>query len=150
MAGSFTNLIYHIIFSTKNRKGLIDDSFSQELYKYIGGIIRGEGGVLLGIGGTANHVHVVAKVKPVTSISDLIRKVKSKSSKWLHENPKCRVPFKWQNGYGAFSVSESRFSDVKQYVKNQFEHHRERTFKEEFLTFLHKHNIDYDERYIWE
>lgn len=150
MAGTFTNLIYHLIFSTKNRRGIIDEDLYDDLYRYIGGIIRGEGGVLLAAGGTPNHIHLVARFKPTTSVSEMLRKIKGNASKWLGDNPRCRVPFAWQNGFGAFSVSGSQLSDVLAYVQDQAEHHRECTFKEEFVAFLEKHKIEYDNRYIWE
>ena len=113
MAGTYTNLLYHIIFSTKNRENTVDNAIRLEMYRYQGGIVRGEDGVLLEIGGTANHLHLLAKIKPVIAISDLLRILKAHSSKWLHEKSAHNQHFKWQDGYGAFSVSESQLKTVK-------------------------------------
>ena len=150
MAGTYTNLLYHIIFSTKHRENLIDDTLKSELYKYIGGIIRGEGGVLMEIGGMPDHLHLTARFKPAISVSDMLQKIKGNSSKWVNERPDRRTRFGWQDGYGAFSVSESQLPKANDYIRQQAEHHRHKTFKEEFLEFLERHGVEYDERYLWD
>jgi len=150
MAGTYTNLLYHLIFSTKNREKFIHEPLKTELYKYIGGIIRGEGGVLIEIGGMPEHLHLTAKFKPSVSVSDMLQKIKGNSSKWVNERPDRRARCGWQDGYGASSVSESQLSKANDYIRQQEEHHRRKTFKEEFIEFLERHGVEYDERYIWD
>jgi putative transposase len=149
MPSSFTNLLFHIIFSTKNREPLIRESFRDELEKYIAGIIRNEEGTLLDIGGMPDHLHIIAKFKPDRSVADMVRVIKANSSKWLNERHGDAGRFAWQSGYGAFSVSQSQIGALRAYVQNQEAHHRTRSFQDEFRDFLNKHEIEYDERYIW-
>jgi putative transposase len=120
------------------------------LYKYIGGIIRAEGGILLEIDGIEDHVHILAKLKPSLAVSEMLNKIKSNSSKWVNENPKSARRFGWQEGYAAFSVSESQASNVRDYIRNQREHHQRISFQEEFIAILEKHGVTYDPRYIWD
>jgi len=148
VSGTYTNLLNHIVFSTKERAPLIDASLRDELHKYVGGIIRGQRSEPIEIGGMPDHLHVVAKFHPEMSVSAMVRLIKSNSSKWVNERPK-KGRFSWQTGYGAFSVSESQLPVVQSYVKNQESHHRKRTFQEEFQTLLDKHGINYEERYLW-
>ena len=150
MAGTYTNLLCHIIFSTKDREPRIESKLAPDLYAYIGGTVRNEGGRLIEAGGTTDHVHLLALLPPAVSVSDMLRKIKANSSNWMNEDNQQAPPFAWQAGYGAFAVSESAKNDVIAYIANQDEHHRHRSFKEEFLDFLRKHNVEYDERYIWE
>jgi REP element-mobilizing transposase RayT len=150
MAGTFTNLLCHIIFSTKERRPYIKPEFEEELYKYIAGIVRGEGGIALIIGGVEDHLHLLVKLKPYPSISDMLQKIKGNSSRWINEEQKLAGKFHWQDGYAAFTVSESAAPDVTDYIANQKEHHRKVDFKTELLLFLKRHNIEYDERYIWD
>jgi putative transposase len=149
MPASFTNLLFHIIFSTKNREPLIRESFRDELEKYITGIIRNEEGTLLGIGGMPDHLHIIAKFKPDRSVADMVRVIKANSSKWLNERHGDAGRFASQSGYGAFSVSQSQIGALRAYVQNQEAHHRTRSFQDEFRDFLNKHEITYNERYIW-
>jgi putative transposase len=150
MAQSLTNLLYHLVFSTKHRQPLIVPNLRPELYKYLGGIIRGEGGILLEIGGMPDHVHLVAKLKADVSVADMLRRIKANSSKWVNQQRKQRQRFSWQAGYGAFTVSQSQLTAVGKYVHTQEEHHRKKSFQEEFLQLLKKHHIEYDERYLWD
>ena len=151
MPGTFTNLLYHLVFSTKERLPLIGESFQEELYKYMGGIIRGEGGVLLEIGGIADHVHLLAKLKPTIAVSDMLRLLKANSSKWINDEQKVKQrKFGWQDGYAAFTVSESQAPRVVRYIRSQEAHHRKLDFKEELIALLKKHRIEYDERYLWD
>jgi REP element-mobilizing transposase RayT len=147
MPSTYTNLVYHIVFSTKNRQPLITDEFKEELYRYIGGIIRAEGGVQIEIGGVADHVHILAKFKPSIAVSDMLRLIKANSSKWANEG-KSKQHFAWQEGFSAFSVSESQFDLVRRYIRNQEEHHRGQSFQEELVALLEKHGVDYDSRYL--
>ncbi len=150
MAGTFTKLLYHVVFSTKDRETLIGADLRPELYKYIGGIIRGERGTLLEIGGMADHIHVVARFRADVSVAEMARLIKCNSSKWANERPDRRFRFEWQSGYGAFTVSESQLESVRHYVQGQEDHHQKRTFKEEFVAMLTKHGIAYEERHLWD
>jgi putative transposase len=149
MATTFTNLLYHLVFSTKDRQLLLTPELLVEVCGYMGGIVREHDGVLLDAGGMADHVHLVIKLKPDVSISELMRLVKANSSKWINERPGAQPRFEWQAGYGAFSVSESQLAVVRNYVRHQEEHHRRRSFQEEFLEMLRRHGISFDERYVW-
>ena len=120
-----------------------------DLYKYIGGIVRGEGGTLLEIGGMADHVHLVVRFKAEPSVATMVKIVKSKSSKWLNEQPKRPGRFEWQRGYAAFTVSASQLESVRTYVRNQEQHHRRKTFQDELRLLLEKHGVEYDEQYLW-
>jgi putative transposase len=148
MAQTFTNLLSHLIFSTKDRMPLILPEFRPHLHAYLGGIIRELGGCARIINGTVDHVHILAGLPPTLSTAEVLRVIKTNSSRWVRQR-KARI-FRWQAGYGAFSVSESKAAEVIRYIANQEQHHRKRTFQEEFLAFLKKHNIECDERYIWE
>lgn len=148
MATTFSNLLYHIVYSTKNRIPLIHDGLREPLYEYIGGIIRGEGGILLEIGGVPDHVHILAKFKTDIAVSMMLQKIKGKSSKWVNDLPDRREYFDWQDGYAAFSVSESLVPTVRRYLRNQEEHHKKVSFKDELIALLKKHRIPYDERYL--
>lgn len=150
MPSTYTNLLYHVVFSTKQRLPLITGNLQEELYSYIGGIIRGEGGTQLEIGGTNDHVHILAKFKPAVSVSTMLAKVKANSSKWANEEKMRMRKFGWQEGYATFSVSESQVPAVRQYIQNQEEHHQTQTFQEELIALLDRHGIEYDQRYLWD
>jgi len=150
MGSTLTNLLYHIVFSTKLRQALLTPELRAELYPYIGGVIRGEKGTLIKIGGTQDHVHLLAVFHPSISVSDMLRRIKANSSKWVNDQQKMRMHFSWQRGYGAFSVSESAVNGVSGYIDGQEAHHKKMSFQDEFLLLLKKHNIPYDERYIWD
>ena len=147
---SFTKLTYHVIFSTKYRAPLLADAFRDRLYEYIGGTVRGLKGHLIEIGGVEDHVHLLANFSPTTAISDIIRDVKANSSRWLNELGQFPSQFEWQKGYAAFTVSYSHRDAVRAYVQNQQEHHRTRTFVEEYIEFLKRHDIEFEERYLFE
>jgi REP element-mobilizing transposase RayT len=149
MSRTFTNLLTHIVFSTKDREPLIVPELKPELYAYLGGLTRELKGKAYGINGAADHIHMLLSLPPVVSVSDALRFLKSNSSGWVHDKWPRRRSFAWQLGYGAFSVSKSNVPDVLKYIGSQEAHHRRITFKEEFIDLLRKHEIDYDERYIW-
>ena len=150
MAGTYTKLYYHIVFSTKNRQPFISPAIEDELYKYICGIIRNFGGSGIEINGAADHIHILAIIPPKLSLSETLRTIKANSSKWLHETkPEC-AEFAWQDGYAAFTVSASQVEGVRQYIRDQKKHHRERDYKAELLALLEKHGVEYDERYLWD
>jgi putative transposase len=146
---TYMNLLYHIVFSTKERAPLITEDLKEELYSYIGGIIRAEGGVQLEIGGMPDNIHILAKLKPSLAVSDNLRLIKANSSKWTNEG-KSKSRFAWQEGFAAFSVSESQADPVTQYIRNQEEHHRRQSYQEEFISLLERHGVEYDPRYLWD
>jgi REP element-mobilizing transposase RayT len=148
MSHTFTNLLTHVIFSTKDREPLISAALHDDLLAYLGGIVRELGGVLRAANARPDHVHLLCSLPPTVGTADALRVVKTNSSRWVHRSR--RLPgFDWQTGYGAFSVSQSLASDVVRYIGNQEKHHRGVTFQEELIAFLTKHGIAYDERYIW-
>ena len=149
MPRSYTNLIYHIVFSTKNRAPLITPEREARLYEYIGGIIRGLSGILLCINGVEDHVHLLIKLRPDKSVSDILRDLKSNSSGWMHDVFPDAADFSWQNGYGAFSVSESQIAKVANYISKQKEHHRMESFEDEFMSMLRKNGIEFERKYLW-
>jgi putative transposase len=147
MSRTFTNLLTHVIFSTKHREPLIRAEIKSELFAYLGGLTRELRGKAYGINGTNDHVHMLITLPPNVSTSDALRFIKANSSGWVSD--KWKKAFAWQLGYGAFTVSKSNVPEVLRYIANQENHHRRITFKNEFVDFLRTHDIDYDERYIW-
>ena len=150
MPTTYTNLLYHIVFSTKQRVPLISDEWKEELYRYIGSIIRAEGGVQIEIGGVNDHVHILVKLKPSVSVSEVLNKIKTNSSKWLNDHKMGMRKFGWQEGYAAFSVSESQVPKLVAYIRNQVEHHRNQAFQEELVELLNRHGVEYDPKYLWD
>jgi REP element-mobilizing transposase RayT len=150
MPQSLISFNAHIVFSTKHREPFIDAALAPRLHAYMGGIVRNTGSVLLSIGGVEDHVHMLVSLGRQSCIADLVRDVKSNSSSWVHDTFPERAMFGWQIGYGGFSVSKSVIPRVNQYIATQFEHHRRETFKEEYLRFLREHELEYDERYLWD
>jgi putative transposase len=149
MPSSFTSLQYHLIFSAKDRLSIITPEMEPRLYEYIGGILRAKGGVLTAAGGMPDHVHLLAGIDKQESIADALRDIKANSSRWVHETFPDKKDFAWQDGYGAFSVSFSDADAVKKYIGGQREHHKKISFQDEFMAFLKRHRIDFDERYVW-
>jgi putative transposase len=150
MPQSFVSLHHHLVFSTKNRALLIDDNLQPRLFEYMGGIARDLNTVLVTAGGIEDHVHLLVSIRQDIAIADLMRILKAGSSKWIHETFSQKRDFAWQAGYGAFAVSFSQVPAVKQYLATQREHHRQQSFQEEFITMLDKHEISYNEKYLWE
>jgi REP element-mobilizing transposase RayT len=148
MSDSYTNLLYHIVFSTKDRRPLITAERELRLYDYIGGSIRGMGGISLELNGAEDHVHILAKLRPDRALSDVLRDLKANATGWMHEVFPTLKQFAWQRGYGAFTVSHSNVDEVRQYIARQKEHHRKTSFREEFIDFLKANGISYDERFI--
>jgi len=148
MSQSYTNLIYDIVFSTKNRESLITDEIKPRLYEYIGGILRNKDGIALAIGGMNDHIHVLAKLHPDVSLSNLLRDLKANSSGWMHKIFPEMKDFSWQRGYGAFTVSVSQIEVVQQYIGNQEKHHAKFSFRDEFIKLLRVNQIEFDERYV--
>jgi putative transposase len=149
MPQSFTNLIYHIVFSTKNRQMLINNDIKPRLYDYIGGTIRKQSGIALAINGMEDHIHVLAKLRPDKAVSAVLRDLKANSSGWMHEVFPTLKDFSWQKGYGAFTVSASQIEKVKVYIANQEKHHRKiGSFRDEFIALLKANEIEFDEKYL--
>ena len=149
MANTFTCLHYHIVFSTKHREPWLQPDAQERIWAYLGGIARQNDLTALLIGGFDDHVHILLGLPPVIAVSEAIKQIKGGSSGWIKENiPGCRG-FAWQDGYGAFTVSKLQEDDVKEYIRTQREHHRVKTFQEEYRGLLDRHEIKYDERYLW-
>lgn len=150
MANTYTCLHYHIIFSTKRRERWLFPDIEQRVWAYLGGIAHENKITPLKIGGIEDHVHLVLGIHPSVSVSQTLKTLKTGSSGWIHDTfPKMRE-FGWQDGYAAFSVSKSQLLEIIAYVENQREHHRTKTFQEEYLAFLRKHEIEFDERYVFD
>ncbi|MBN2447095.1 MAG: IS200/IS605 family transposase [Phycisphaerae bacterium] len=150
MAGTFSQLLLHIVFSTEGRSPWIKGEISERLYSYIGGIVRVEGGVLYDVGGSVDHVHLYVRWRPSASVSDLVRTIKMRSSKWIHETFPGARAFAWQEGYSVFSVSKSQEAAVKRYIANQQQHHKKEDFSGELLRILKAHQVEVDERYVFD
>ena len=150
MPHTYTNLLTHVIFSTKDRRPDLHDDIRPRVFAYMGGIVRELRGTALAINGPADHVHTLLALPANVALSDAIRVVKTNSSRWVHEQWPQRRSFAWQSGYGAFSVSRSNVEEVERYIASQEEHHRTVSFQDEFLVFLKRHGVAYDPRYVWE
>jgi len=149
MANTYSSLHYHLVFSTKNRVPYLTHDIEQRVWAYIGGVARKHKMTALQVGGFDDHIHALVMAPPILSPSQIAQCLKGDSSKWIHETfPELR-DFAWQEGYGAFTVSKSNLESVVSYIQKQREHHRQRSFQEEYLDFLQKHGIEYDERYVW-
>lgn len=150
MPGTYSQILFHVVFSTKGRAAFIKPELQPRLYDYIGGIIRAEKGTLYAVGGMPDHVHLLVRWRTDGTIADLMRTVKSRSSLWVHQTFPALSAFAWQEGYAAFSVSKSGEADVKAYIENQVEHHQERDFQAELLALLHAHGVSFDPRYVFD
>jgi putative transposase len=149
MAHSYISAVYHCVFSTKERRKTITEELQERLWPYMGGITRENQMRALAIGGVEDHVHLLLSIPSTLSIAKAMQLIKGGSSKWVHDTFPDHNNFEWQEGYGAFTVGISQVPDTKNYIANQREHHRTKTFQEEFIAFLEKHGIEYDPRYIW-
>ena len=150
MANTYSNLFYHIVFSTKGRNDWLSQGIEERVWAYIGGIARNHGLTALQVGGIENHIHALLMAKPIHSPSQIAQWLTGDSSKWIHETFDEVKMFAWQDGYGAFSVSKSNVPDVIEYIKNQREHHAKQTFEDEYRSMLKLHGVDYDERYLFD
>lgn len=142
------NILLHFIFSTVARRPLIKPEFRDDLFAYLGGIVREMNAMALIVNGTTDHVHMLIRVRPIHSAAEIARVVKANSSRWVRE--KHSADFAWQTGYGVFSVSESNADATMAYIAGQEQHHRKRSFQEEFVVFLQRNRVEYDPRYIWD
>jgi REP element-mobilizing transposase RayT len=150
MPNTYTQIYIQIVFAVRNRQALIQASWEEELYKYITGIVQNKGQKMLAINGTSNHIHFFIGLKPSCCLSDLIREIKKSSNKFIKEKKFTNCKFQWQLGFGAFSYGHSQLSDVIQYIEKQKEHHRKRTFKEEYLNLLKAFEIEFKKDYLFE
>lgn len=146
---TFSQIYIQVVFAVKNRKALIDISWEERLYQYITGIIQNKGQKVIAINGMPDHIHIFIGLKPICCLSDLVREIKKSSSNFIKENKLSLFAFNWQEGYGAFSYSHSHIDNVFKYVMNQKEHHKKITFKDEYIDFLNKFEIEYDEKYLF-
>lgn len=147
MPSTWSQVLLHIVFSTKDRAPWIEARGADDLYGFIGGIVRDEGGTLLAIGGMPDHIHMLVRWGTDKSISELVRNVKTRSSRWMHRSRGVK-PFAWQVGYGVFSVSQSQAGVVKAYIKHQPTHHAKRSFRQELVALLKVHEVEYEEKYL--
>jgi putative transposase len=151
MPQSLAHLYVHIIFSTKHRQPFINERIEPQLYAYIAKILYDEcHSPAVIIGGDKDHIHILLALSRVWSIANIIELIKKRSSKWIKTKGDDLSAFQWQTGYGCFSVSRSGVPAVEKYIRGQKEHHRKQTYKDEFVQFLDKHDIEYDERYVWD
>jgi putative transposase len=148
MANTFTQLYVHCIFSVQGKTNLISKKWKEDLYKYITGIVTNKNQKLMVINGVPDHVHLLIGVKPDCNLSDLVRDIKANSSKWINHNKFVLGKFEWQLGFGAFSVSQSGLDNVVKYILNQEEHHKIKTFREEYIEFLKAYEIDFKTEYL--
>ena len=149
MANTYTQIYIQTVFAVENRISLIKEQWREELHKYITGIVQNNKHKLIAINSMPDHVHTFIGTKPIQSVSDLLQDIKGCSSTWINEKRFVHGHFNWQSGYGAFSYSHSQIDTVVKYIQNQQEHHEKKTFRQEYIEFLEKFNVDYDERYIF-
>jgi REP element-mobilizing transposase RayT len=148
MSNTYTQIHIQIIFAVQYRAAKIDQIWKNELYKYISGIVLAQKHKLIIINGTSDHVHILIGYRPHQSLSDLVQDIKGSSSKWISDKKLTAIKFNWQKGYAAFSYSQSHLTKVINYIKNQEQHHKKKTFIDEYKEFLKAFNVEYDERYI--
>ena len=150
MANTYTSLHYHLIFSTKGRERFLKEAIEARVWSYLGGIAKEHKLHPKLIGGFDDHVHMLIGIPPVLSVSDAVKQIKGGSSSWIKETySECRA-FAWQDGYAAFTVSKSNVPQVEEYIRSQRDHHQSRSFMEEYKAFLEKHDVEYDERYVFD
>jgi len=150
MPGTFHQIYIQIVFAVKGRENLISNNWKTELYKYTAGIVKGKGQKSIIVNGMADHIHAFVGLRPVMSISDLVRDMKNNSSNFINDQKLVKGKFEWQEGYGAFSYSHSHIGKVYDYILNQEQHHKKKTFKQEYLQFLKKFEVEYNEKYLFE
>lgn len=150
MANTYTQLYFHVVFAVKGRLNIIAEEWKEDLYKYISGVVTNKNQKLMVINGRPDHIHLLVGMKPDYKLSDLIRDVKANSSRFINEQKWVSGKFEWQEGFGAFTLGHSQIDVIVKYIKNQEEHHRARTFQEEYIEFLKKYEIEYKPEYIFE
>jgi len=150
MPGTFTQLYVQVIFAVKGRENLIAGSWKTELHKYIAGIIKGKNQKSIIVNGMPDHIHAFIGLTPAMAIADLVRDIKNNASNFVNDHKFVKGKFSWQAGYGAFSYSHSHIGKVYNYILNQEKHHKKKTFKEEYLEFLKKFEVEYQEKYLFD
>jgi len=150
MPGTFSQIYIQIVFAVKGRANLISPTWKEELHKYIAGIIKGKNQKPIIVNGMPDHIHAFIGLKPSMAISDIVRDIKNNSTNFINDNKFVRGKFLWQEGYGAFSYSHSHIDNVYNYILNQETHHKKKTFREEYLEFLEKFKVDYNEKYLFD
>ena len=150
MANTYHQIYLQTVFAVKYRKAIIDKVWSSQLYAVIGNLINETGCKTIIVNGVEDHVHCLIGLKPVVSVSELMKTVKAKSSKYINDHTSTPGRFEWQQGYGVFSYGQSQVDKVYKYIQNQEAHHKKQTFRDEYLEFLKKFKIDYDEKYIFQ
>jgi len=149
MANTYTQLYFHIVFAVKGRQNHISKNWKDELYKYIAGIISNKNQKLMIINGMPNHLHLLIGTKPNCNLSNIVRDIKANSSKWINERHFVNGKFEWQTGFGAFTLGQSQIPKIVNYIKNQEEHHRVLTFKEEYINFLKAYEVEFKNEYLF-
>lgn len=150
MPGTYSQIYIQIVFAVQNRNSLIHSSWEDRLYHYITAIVQNNGQKMLAINGMPDHIHLFIGMKPSCRISDLVREIKKSSNEFINEKKLSKYKFNWQEGYGAFSYSDSQIDNVVKYIMNQKQHHRKQTFKDEYFQFLKNFNIQYEEKYLFD
>ncbi len=150
MPGSYSQIYIQIIFAVKGRQSLINESWEEDLYKYITGIVENKNQKILAINGMPDHIHILIGMKPSCCLSDLIREIKKSSNVFINERSFSKYKFSWQEGFGAFSYNQSALEAVIKYINNQKAHHMKKSFKSEYIEFLSKFNIDFKDEYLFE
>ncbi len=150
MPQSLAKVLLHLIFHTKGSQHLIPETLEDELHAYIAGICRGQGAEAYRVGGTSDHIHIACTLPRTLSISALVQQVKQSSSSWIKEQAAENRDFRWQSGYGAFSLGQSQLDTLLRYIDKQKEHHKKTSFREELMIIMDKYGVEYDERYLWD
>lgn len=149
MANTYTQIYIHLVFSVEERQNLISKKYKEEMHKYITGIIRNKDQKLIAINSMPDHVHILVGIEPNIALSDLVQAIKANSSKFINKKNWGMGKFSWQSGFGAFSYSHSQIPTIADYIENQEEHHSKRSFKDEYLMFLEKFNVEYNTKYVF-
>ncbi|MFN3756046.1 MAG: IS200/IS605 family transposase [Flavobacterium sp.] len=150
MAGTFSQIYIQYVFAVKGRQNLLKKPWRDEVFKYMAGIIKGKNQKPIIVNGVEDHVHVFVGLKPTMCISDLVRDIKNNTSNYINDQKFIKTKFEWQEGYGAFSYAHSQINNVYNYIAKQEQHHKKKSFKEEYLDFLQKFDVEYDEKYLFE
>ena len=150
MAGTFSQIYIQVVFAVQDRETLLQKPWREEVFKYMGGIVKGKNQKPIIINGVSNHVHLFIGLKPSMALSDLVRDVKNNTTNFINDHKFVRSKFSWQEGFGSFSYAQSQIGQVYQYILNQEKHHHQKTFKEEYLELLQKFEIEYDEKYLFD
>jgi len=149
MSNTYTQLYFHVVFAVKGRNNLISPEWKNELYKYIAGIISNKNQKLMIVNGMPNHLHILVGTKPDCNLSDLVRDIKANSSRWINEQKYVTGKFEWQNGFGAFTVSQSGIKNLINYIENQEAHHRKKSFNDEYIAFLKAYEVNFKPEYLF-